>query len=340
MELAEDSLINSSWNAVASAFSVGYGGFTNPQYFEKDDFGFNIPNAQLARLHALLEPDLSLSDSTDTNTIANASPYIFSAKSNANSEDNPSYDEAMKGVHQKEYTEAARAELSTLQDDLDCWELVPRPAGKNVLPSTWAFKCKRFPDGRIKKFKARFCARGDCQIEGIDYFDTWSPVVQWTTVRIMMILSCILDLKTTQADITAAFVLAHLNQKDEVYVNQLRGFWAPGTTNRSHVLKLKHALYGLKQSPRCFFQHLSKHLVMHGLKQSSFDHCLFIGHDVIVIVYVDDNLPYAKTNEPIDALITKLQSDFQIRKGDLAAGFLGVDIKSTGAVVLPSCNQV
>jgi hypothetical protein len=79
---------------------------------------------------------------------------------------------------------------------------------------------------------------------------------------------------------------------------------------------------------------------MHGLKQSSFDHCLFIGHDVIVIVYVDDNLPYAKTNEPIDALITKLQSDFQIRKGDLAAGFLGVDIKSTGAVVLPSRNQV
>lgn len=145
-----------------------------------------------------------------------------------------------------------------------------------------------------------------------------------------MILSCILDLKTTQADITAAFVHAHLNQKDEVYINQPRGFWAPGTTNRSHVLKLKRALYGLKQSPRCFFQHLSKHLVMHGLKQSSFDHCLFIGHDVIVIVYVDDNLPYAKTNEPIDALITKLQSDFQIRKGDLAAGFLGVDIKSTG----------
>jgi hypothetical protein len=120
MELAEDSLINSSWNDVASAFSVGYGGFTNPHNFEKDDFGFNIPNAQLARLHALLEPDLSLSDSTDINTIANASPYIFSAKSNANSKVNPSYDEAMKGVHQKEYTEAACAKLSTLQDDLDC----------------------------------------------------------------------------------------------------------------------------------------------------------------------------------------------------------------------------
>jgi hypothetical protein len=144
----------------------------------------------------------------------------------------------------------------------------------------------------------------------------------------MMILSCILDLKTTQADITAAFVHAHLNQKDEVYINQPHGFWAPGTTNQSHVLKLKRALYGLKQSPRCFFQHLSKHHVMRCLKQSSFDPCLFIGHDVIV--YVDDILLYAKTNEPIDALITKLQSNFQIHKEDSAAGFLGVDIKSTG----------
>jgi hypothetical protein len=147
----------------------------------------------------------------------------------------------------------------------------------------------------------------------------------------MMILSCILDLKTTQADITAAFVHAHLNQKDEVYINQPHGFWAPGTTNQSHVLKLKRALYGLKQSPRCFFQHLSKHHVMRCLKQPSFFHpCLFIGHDVIVIVYVDDILLYAKTNEPIDALITKLQSNFQIHKEDSAAGFLGVDIKSTG----------
>jgi hypothetical protein len=68
---------------------------------------------------------------------------------------------------------------------------------------------------------------------------------------------------------------------------------------------------------------------MRGLKQSSFDPCLFIGHDVIVIVYVDDILLYAMTDESIDALITKLQSDFQIHKEDSAAGFLGVDIQST-----------
>jgi hypothetical protein len=111
----------------------------------------------------------------------------------------------------------------------------------NVLPSTWAFKCKRFPDGRVKKFKARFCARGDRQKEGIDYFKTWSPVVQWTTVRIMLIFSCILWLKSVQADITAAFVHATLPETEEVYVHQPRRFFAPDTTSRSHVLKLKRA---------------------------------------------------------------------------------------------------
>ncbi len=54
----------------------------------------------------------------------------------------------------------------------DCWEYVKQMPDMNMLPSTWAFKIKRYPDGRVKKFKARFCARGDRQKEGIDYFDT------------------------------------------------------------------------------------------------------------------------------------------------------------------------
>ena len=111
-----------------------------------------------------------------------AEPHALSAKTRSNAEDNPTYDEAMRGPHADEYYDACRTELKTLVEDLDCWELVLRTPDMNVLPSTWAFKCKRYPDGRIKKFKARFCARGDRQVEGVDYFETWSPVAQWVTV--------------------------------------------------------------------------------------------------------------------------------------------------------------
>jgi hypothetical protein len=75
-----------------------------------------------------------------------------------------------------------------------------------VLPSTWAFKIKRYPKGCFKKFKAQFCACGDRQTEGVDYFKTWAPVVHWSTVQIVMILAIKLNLISIQCDITAAFI--------------------------------------------------------------------------------------------------------------------------------------
>jgi hypothetical protein len=203
----------------------------------------------------------------------------------------------------------------------------------NVLPSTWAFKCKRYPDGRVKKFKARFCARGDRQLEGVDYFETWSPVVQWTTVRLMTVLSIMLDLKTAQADITAAFVHAELPPEEIVHIHQPRGFTVH---SRDYVYRLKRSLYGLKQSPRHFFNYLSSRLQAHGLIPSEFDPCLFIGSNIIVICYVDDLLFYAREEATIDELISKMEKDkIWIRKEGDAEGFLGVDMKRTfGTIIL------
>ena len=107
---------------------------------------------------------------------------------------------------------------------MDVWELVLRTQDMNVLPSTWAFKCKRYPDGDPKKHKARFCVRGDRQIHGVDYFETWAPVVQWFTIRTIMILAAKENLISAQCDITAAFVHAHLPKGEKVYVHQPRGF--------------------------------------------------------------------------------------------------------------------
>jgi hypothetical protein len=147
-----------------------------------------------------------------------------------------------------------RVKLNTLENEFDCWELVPDPRDdvanteeeKNVLPSTWAFKIKRYPDGRVKKFKARFCAQGDKQKEGIDYFKTWAPVVQWSTVRVVMVLAAKLELISVQCDITAAFVHARDPDKEKIHVHQPRGF---KQGNPNDALCLKRTLYGLKQAP-------------------------------------------------------------------------------------------
>ena len=108
-----------------------------------------------------------------------------------------------------EYWKAAVTEIETLEN-MNAWDVIDRPVDKNVLGGTWAFKVKRFLDGLIKKFKARFCARGDQQIEGVDFFETYAPIKQWTTVRLMLILKGSIDLKSKQDDVTAAFLHADL----------------------------------------------------------------------------------------------------------------------------------
>jgi hypothetical protein len=75
----------------------------------------------------------------------------------------------------------------------------------NVLSSTWDLRCKRFPDGLIRKLKARLCARGDKQLEGIAFFETFVPVCNWQTVRIMLLVSLFCDFSTLQVDYTASF---------------------------------------------------------------------------------------------------------------------------------------
>ena len=101
----------------------------------------------------------------------------------------------MNGPFDDEYWEAACTEVETL-DKMKAWDVAEREVSMNGLSSIRAFKCKRYPYGLIQKFKAKLCAREDQQIEGADYFEIYAPVIMWTTIRLMLILKCLLDLKS------------------------------------------------------------------------------------------------------------------------------------------------
>mmetsp|Transcript_19449 Transcript_19449/g.18681 ORF Transcript_19449/g.18681 Transcript_19449/m.18681 type:complete len:145 (-) Transcript_19449:20-454(-) len=113
---------------------------------------------------------------------------------------------------------------------INTWKLVSRSyisktqnGGKRkVLDGTWAFKMKRLSDGSPLKFKARFCSRGDQQTGGVDYFETFAPVVQWSTIRLLLTLTVANNRATRQVDYTNAFAQAKIN--DEVYVEPPKGF--------------------------------------------------------------------------------------------------------------------
>jgi hypothetical protein len=164
-------------------------------------------------------------------------PRILAAQAKASkyNEDNSSFDTATHSPFQAQFWQAMRMEFHTLINESDCWDYILNP-GKNVLLSTWAFKIKLYPDGSVQKFKARFCARGNRQTEGVDYFETWAPVVMWSTVRIVMVLAATLDLVFIQCDIATAFIHACVPATETIYVHQPCGFHCG---NGDEVLHLK-----------------------------------------------------------------------------------------------------
>jgi hypothetical protein len=204
----------------------------------------------------------------------------------------------------------------------------------NVLPSTWAFKIKRYPDGNVKKFKVCFCARGDCQKEGADYFETWAPVVHWRTIRIIMVLAAKLGLiLSVQCNITATFINRRLPEHEDIHVHQPQGFYEG---DKNQVLKLKQTLYGLKQLPRYFFKYFTDCLIRQGLTTPSIlNPCLFLSSLLIVIIYVNNILIYGKNKNEINSFIKQMKAeDVALHKEGTAEGYLGVDIQRDGQKII------
>ena len=131
---------------------------------------------------------------------------------------------------------------------INAWSVIDQ-LDHHVIASTWAFKCKHYPDRLIKKFKAHFCTQGNQQLKGIDFFKTYAPVVQWTIIRMMFILEILLGLQPKQGGVTCAFLHADLDLGENVYVDMPLGFAQYSKNRIKQCLKLKKILYRLRQRP-------------------------------------------------------------------------------------------
>jgi hypothetical protein len=249
----------------------------------------DLMDSPLAKYITLAANDCGYSGTAEELIVSYVHPLFLKAHLAASKEDNPNWKQATRGKFADEYWKAMELEIATLEA-INAWEVLEYDSEtmQNFIPSTWAFKCKQLPDGLIKKFKARFCARGDMQLEGIDFFETYAPVVQWTTIRLMFILEVLLGLKSKQGDVTCAFLHSDLGPGEIVYVDMPLGFNSKSKNGKRQVLKLNKTLYVLRQSPRAFWKYITEKLESCGLKQSKFDPCLFIGPDVMCIVYVNN----------------------------------------------------
>jgi hypothetical protein len=245
------------------------------------------------------------------------SPEAYVAS--AHDPDTLTWDQAMADQeHVEEWRQAIDVEVRALEQ-METWEEVPKSeAQTKILPGTWVLRVKRNPDGRIKKYKARYCVRGDLQ-EG--EFDTFAPVVAWTTIRLLLILALTLEWYTCSVDFSSAFVQAVLD--DPVWIHLPRGFRSINGLNT--CLRLKKSLYGLSMAPKLWYEHLKKAILSLGLHQSNEDPCLFIGDNLFFAQYVDDVILVAPTEDIIDQLIASLRSlGFELTKEDSLCEYLGI----------------
>ncbi|KAK1609668.1 hypothetical protein QYE76_033341 [Lolium multiflorum] len=206
------------------------------------------------------------------------------------------------------------------------WTLVPPPPRVNIIDSKWVFKVKKHSDGTIEHYKARLVARGFRQRFGLDYEDTFSPVVKPTTIRLLLSLAVTRGWSLRQLDVQNAFL--HGLLEEEVYMRQPPGFVDPD--HPTHICRLTKALYGLKQAPRAWHARLGSALRAHGFVPSTADSSLFLLQTPKVtmyfLVYVDDIILISSSVLASDALIASLGKDFAVKDLGALHYFLGLEV--------------
>ncbi|KAL8157440.1 hypothetical protein AgCh_002223 [Apium graveolens] len=166
---------------------------------------------------------------------------------------------AQEAVADKHWSVAIQEELNQFER-CEVWALVPPPQDAKIIGTRWVFKHKNDEDGNIIRNKARLVVQGYNQHEGIDYDETYAPVARLEAIRILMAFAAHKKFKLYQMDVKSAFLNGYL--KEEVYVKQPPGFIHEKYPN--YVYKLKKSVYGLRQSPRCWYERLSQFLVNNG----------------------------------------------------------------------------
>ena len=209
------------------------------------------------------------------------------------------------------------------------WSLVPAPLDKNIVTCKWVFKLKKHSDGTLARYKARFVARGYLQQYGLDYDETFSPVVKPATVRLLLALAVNCGWELKQLDVSNAFL--HGILKEEVYMAQPQGH--VDSYFPTHVCLLHKALYGLKQAPRAWFERFTTQLLHIGFVASGADGNLFIyrhdGHLVFLLLYVDDIIVIGNHPSFTTSLLHQLSSDFDLKDLGKLHYFLGLQIEYT-----------
>lgn len=223
--------------------------------------------------------------------------------------------EALSGPNARQWKEAMDEEYKSLLEN-NTWEMTTLPANKRAIPCKWVYKVKRNENGETVKYKARLVIKGCSQRPGIDYTESFSPVVRFASLRYLLALAVKYDLDICQMDAVSAFLQGDV--EEEIYMKQ-----PPLYESSEKVCRLKKSLYGLKQASRQWNKKLDSTLKEMGLSQTKLDPCIYykIEDDrnmIFMAIYVDDILIFTNNQNMKSHVKAELHKKFKMKDlGDL-----------------------
>jgi hypothetical protein len=238
------------------------------------------------------------------------------------------FKQAMALPDADEWLKATDDEIQSLNEN-ETWDLVDMPSGRKPIGTKWVFKRKYKSDGSLDRYKARLVCTGYSQKYGIDYEETFSPVVRPEGIRLLIAIATQLNADIHQMDVTSAFLNGKL--QEEIYVKQPIGYVKKGQEDK--VYKLKKSLYGLKQAPLCWNKEIDGALTKFGFTRNKADHGVYVkGNNkdwIAVALYVDDLLIISANNSEINEVKNCLSSMFKMKDLGLVEYFLGMKFTKT-----------
>lgn len=289
--------------------------------------------------------------STSNETTSDSSLYedldetgmtVLLVKELCNDDDVPgTVQEALAGTESIEWTRAMTDEYKSFNDN-KCWTLVKKPNNQKPIKCRWVFKRKKGLNGELLSYKARLVAKGYSQKFGVDYEETFSPVVRHSTIRTLLAIAAEFNMDIDHLDVKTAFLNGNLNET--VYMEQPEGFIVKGKEN--FVYKLHKAIYGLKQASKMWYERINEVLLqkMH-FKRITSEPCVFYmrsNSDLIIIaLYVDDILLFSSNSTLKEKVKCELMNTFEMKDFGSAHHILGMRVnKSQNKVTLDQTGYI
>uniref|UniRef100_H3H9T4 Uncharacterized protein n=1 Tax=Phytophthora ramorum TaxID=164328 RepID=H3H9T4_PHYRM len=273
------------------------------------------------------EPDEEEKSGDQDEDDASTPPVFWRASANAveaaaDLSEPTTFQEAVNGPDQVHWRKAIRVELKSMRLR-GVFRAAKLTSGQRAIGTKWVFKIKRKADGSIEKYKARLVAKGFKQKYGIDYTETFSPVVKYVTLRMSIAIAKYFGWPLDQLDVVTAFLYGVM--KEVVFCVVPEGVELDGGFD---CLELVKAIYGLKQASRVWNETFDEFMCSIDFQVSAFDPCLYIkvvdGH--CVLVYVDDVLITGSSPELISRTNTDLKTRFEMTDSGKCAFVLGIGL--------------